>query len=284
MSRMFRNTLSSPYTPIELSQVLARFPSIVNTVSHQSRTKRYAHVTTGNVLVEMERNGFRVYGASEANVRAPHKRSYQRHMVRLRHESTLANNTHRAPEILLLNSHDGSSGFRIISGLLEFACLNGLVTGDRFESFSIRHTGDAASKVVDASFRVMSDLPRLTANIHAMQSRILSVNDQKEFAERALAARFGNEAPFSPLQINTPRRADDNNATLWSTFQRIQENITQGGASAFIRGSNGRTRRTTLRPIKAIDANVTINRELWNIADSYVDRSPRPMPALEYAA
>lgn len=275
-------TLNSPYSPISLDHVLRAFPSIGQTQAHFKTSEKYANVVTGNVLQTMAANGFEIYAASEARVRLDHKRGFQKHMLRLRHVSTRVDSM-RAPEIIMLNSHDGANGYRLISGLLEFACLNGIITGTRFESFSIRHSGNAADKVTDAALRLMTELPRLADSVRQMQARTLTLGGQRELAERALIARYGDEpVPFGVDQMLFARRDADDNASLWSTFQRVQENITQGGAQAIVRGTNGRLRRTSMRRVKAIDANVNLNRALWDIADSYIDRTPRPLIGADY--
>ena len=65
------------------------------------------------------------------------------------------------------------------------------------------------------------------------------------------------------MQLLQPRRLDDDRPDLWSTFNRVQENLVQGGLSA--RTANGR--RNCTRAIQGIDQNVKINRALWILAD-----------------
>jgi len=50
---------------------------------------------------------------------------------------------------------------------------------------------------------------------------------------------------------------------LWSTFNRVQENLVKGGLTG--RNANGRQQRT--RPVQGIDQNVRLNRALWLLAD-----------------
>ncbi|EBA7968526.1 DUF945 domain-containing protein, partial [Salmonella enterica] len=38
-------------------------------------------------------------------------------------------NGKEVPEIILLNSHDGSSSYQMVPGLFRFICTNGLVCG-----------------------------------------------------------------------------------------------------------------------------------------------------------
>ncbi len=46
------------------------------------------------------------------------RREYSKHMLRLRREGHI--NGQEVPEIILLNSHDGSSSYQIIPGIFGF--------------------------------------------------------------------------------------------------------------------------------------------------------------------
>jgi hypothetical protein len=59
------------------------------------------------------------------------------------------------------------------------------------------------------------------------------------------------------------RRFEDRSDNLWTTFNRTQENMIQGGLQA--RTANGK--RTHTRPVGSIDTNVKLNRALWVLAD-----------------
>ncbi len=64
-------------------------------------------------------------------------------------------------------------------------------------------------------------------------------------------------------QLLMPRRRDDDRPDLWSAYNRVQENLTQGG----LHGRTATGRRHSTRPIQGIDQNVKINRALWMLAE-----------------
>ncbi|WP_235661928.1 DUF932 domain-containing protein, partial [Pseudomonas savastanoi] len=66
--------------------------------------------------------------ACQTRVRDQGKREHTKHMLRLRHASQILDQ--EANEIILLNSHDGSSSYQMIGGKFRFVCANGLVLGD----------------------------------------------------------------------------------------------------------------------------------------------------------
>ena len=59
------------------------------------------------------------------------------------------------------------------------------------------------------------------------------------------------------------RRGSDVRSDLWSTFNRTQENLLQGGIPG--RSATGRRMRT--RAVQGIDQNVKLNRALWMLAE-----------------
>jgi hypothetical protein len=51
------------------------------------------------------------------------------------------------PEIVLVDSHDRSSAYRVFSGVFRLVCENGMIVqSSDFGSFSIRHSGSRDSK------------------------------------------------------------------------------------------------------------------------------------------
>ena len=96
-----------------------------------------------------------------------------------------------------------------------------------------------------------------------MSARAFTLDDGEAevFARSALVLKYdepGKTLPITESQILQPRRFDDNHADLWSTFNRVQENLVKGGLTG--RSANGRQQRT--RPVQGIDQNVRLNRAL----------------------
>ncbi|EKN4120315.1 DUF932 domain-containing protein, partial [Yersinia enterocolitica] len=60
-----------------------------------------------------------------------------------------------------------------------------------------------------------------------------------------------------------PRRWEDKKDDLWTTFQRVQENLTKGGLSG--KSTGGKRART--RAISGIDGDIKLNRALWVMAE-----------------
>jgi hypothetical protein len=84
------------------------------------------------------------------------------------------------------------------------------------------------------------------------------------FAERALTLRYPEpgQAGMAASQLLNCRRPEDARDDLYSTLNRVQENLLRGGLSR--RSSSGRLVRT--RRITSIKQDVRINSALWDAA------------------
>ncbi len=119
--------LRSDY-PLSDDQIRTVAPSIFADAPHQSRSERYSYVPTATVLEELRGEGFEPFMVCQTRVRQDARRDYTKHMIRLRHASQI--NGREANEIILLNSHDGTSSYQMLAGMFRFVCSNGLVCGD----------------------------------------------------------------------------------------------------------------------------------------------------------
>ncbi|WP_141026863.1 DUF932 domain-containing protein, partial [Salmonella enterica] len=98
----------------------------------------------------------------------------------------------------------------------------------------------------------------------AMQSLLLPPLAQHALANAALTYRFGEEhQPVTATQILTPRRYEDRSDDLWTTYQRIQENLLKGG----LPGRTAKGKRSHTRAVNGIDGDIRLNRALWVMAE-----------------
>lgn len=245
------------------NDTIARYaPSILATEAHGSRGERYAFIPTIKVLDGLRREGFEPYEVRQTMVRDQSRREFTKHLVRLRHASAV-NSKAEVPEIILLNSHDGTSSYQIMAGIFRFVCSNGLIAGDITQDIRVRHTGNIVDNVIEGSFRVLDDMKLVESRIGTYKSITLAPQEQNLFANAALSLRWDGKAPVTADRALAMRRWDDNKGDLWTTFNRVQENLVQGGLSG--RGTTGR--RMTTRAVGGVNENVKLNKALWSLAD-----------------
>jgi Domain of unknown function (DUF932) len=122
---------------LDEQQIRGVAPSIFAQAKHASRSERYTYIPTGDVLQGLRQEGFSPFMVCQTRTRDDAKREHTKHMVRLRHASQI--DAVEANEIVLLNSHDGSSCYQMLAGVFRFACANGMVCGDIQSDIRIRH-------------------------------------------------------------------------------------------------------------------------------------------------
>lgn len=255
--------LRSDY-PLSDDQIRKVAPSIFADAPHESRSERYSYIPTATVLTELRKEGFQPFMVTQTRVRDEGRREHTKHMIRLRHASQI--NGAEANEIVLLNSHDGTSSYQMLAGMFRFVCSNGLVCGDTVADVRVPHKGDVAGHVIEGAFEVLSGFERVKESRDLMRSITLDEGEAEVFARAALSLKYDDPdkpAPITESQILMPRRFDDRRPDLWSVFNRTQENLTKGGLHG--RSANGRRQRT--RPVQGIDSDVRLNRALWLLAD-----------------
>jgi Domain of unknown function (DUF932) len=161
----------------------------------------------------------------------------------------------------------------MLAGMLRFVCCNGLVVGDVVEDIRIPHKGNIQGEVIEGAFRVLDQFETVEQHTEAMKALPLEPREEIAFATAALALRFGERpveatgghrpAPVTAEQLNEARRIEDVGHDLWTTFQRVSENVLRGGQP----GRSAQGRRLHTRPVGSIDRGVSLNRALWMLAE-----------------
>jgi hypothetical protein len=189
----------------------------------------------------------------------------------MRAPSVLRGDSDVIPEIVIINSHDGTGKYHIIGGLYRFICCNGLMAGETITSMVVRHSGfGTAARVIEGSFKIVKEeFPKLIQARTAMLLKDLTREEQVLFAHRALALRYPLQLPpFGAEDLLTVRRTDDEGNDVWHVLNRVQENIIDGG---FKGTGNGLFRRAlTVRPVERVGAVTSINRGIWDNAMALV--------------
>lgn len=257
-----QRSATSPLTDAELRMVA---PSIFAPAAHASRSSRYTYVPTSEVLTALRKEGFEPFFAAQAKSRDADRADFTKHMLRLRHGSAIAKS--EVPEIILVNSHDGTSAYQMLAGMFRFVCCNGLVVGNNIDEIRVRHSGNVVDQVIEGAYRVVEEFDRVEASAERMKAITLSGGEQQAFARAALVAKFGETEtgtfPIVEAQVLRPQRTDDAGNDLWRVFNRTQESLVRGG----VRGRATTGRRIRTRAVNGISENVGLNRALWTLAE-----------------
>ena len=252
-------------------------PSAFATGKHESRSERYTYIPTSAVIDGLRANGFEPTFAKQGKSRIECKAEYTKHLLRFRYQgqaSGLRRVGETFPEVVLVNSHDGTSAYHLMAGMFRLVCLNGMVVADRgLTTIKVPHKGDVVGQVIEGSYTVLEESKRALDQADRWAGVSLSRDEQIVMAEAAHVLRFGpaeEDSPITPIkpeQLLTLRRHEDASRDLWTTTNVLQENAIRGGLTAWGRDANNRRRRVTTREVHGIDQDVRLNRALWLLGE-----------------
>jgi hypothetical protein len=256
---------------LDLDTIRAHAPAIFAEEPHSSRSERFVHIPTHEMLGALMKEGFRVTGVSVGGSKDAEKRAFTKHMIRLRRENNVKSVGDTFPEVVLKNAHDGTSQYHLMMGLFRLVCLNGLVVSESlFGDVKVPHRSNAIDKVIEGSYEVLQHSDEVIDQVEQMKAIELNVDEKRAFAKAAIQLRF-DEVPADlwPLQVLNPRRRADNLDDLWTVYNRAQENLIKGGLNytATEKDNPGVRRHMSTRAVQSVDGDIKLNRALWTLAE-----------------
>jgi hypothetical protein len=279
--------------PMTLDAVRHYAPSAFATEAHVSRSARYTYIPTSEIIAGLMKEGFQPFKATQSRCRIAGKEAFTKHLIRFRHPdsfSAIQRVGDSVPEVILVNSHDGTSAYKLSAGLFRLVCSNGLMVADSTVAMlSVQHKGDIVRDVIEGSFQIVSQSEKALAKSDEWNQLQLTAGEQGAFADAARQLRFADaegeiKTPITAEQLLRPRRTEDAAGVidwrkptapkpdLWHTLNVVQENVIRGGLHGFAQGVDAQTgrkvaRRVTTREVRGIDQDVKLNRALWMLAE-----------------
>jgi hypothetical protein len=249
---------------LSLDAVRQHAPAVFAMSAHERTSAKYTFIPTERVLTGLMSAGFVPVEARQTHTRRASP-LHARHIVRLRRRLETVQFKDSVPEVVFLNSHDGTSAYQLRMGLFRVVCTNGLIISrGAFPGYCVSHRGNLVDEVIAGALQIAERFDSLAGQVERMEARLLRKDEQIWFAERALALRFPDLATcgMQPSQLLTCRRVEDQGENLWSTLNKVQENLLRGGLIR--RSASGRL--TRMRRITAIRPEVRLNSGLWDLA------------------
>lgn len=186
------------------------------------------------------------------------------HIVKLRAINAVdLNGELLKPEIVIMNSYDGSSTLKVYVGIYRIICENGLVIATKeFGQFSVRHMGTPAEAAFEVAMGFLDNLELAVNKQKEMASITLSDSQIENFTRQAIALRWDTVTPTADISnVVEIHRTGDNLASLWNVYNVVQENLTLGVKL------DGMKRKG--RPLKSAVADTLFNQRLFELALSY---------------
>ncbi|HPQ26588.1 MAG: DUF945 domain-containing protein [Chromatiaceae bacterium] len=251
------------------AQIQRVAPSVFATEPHGRVTDRYGFVPTIDLVEAIEQEGWFPVTVRQSRVRDETRHGFQRHMLRFRQEQpTQVGDS--VTELVLLNSHDGSSSFQLDLGLFRLVCSNGMVTPiGKAGGMRFRHGREVVNSVIEGVYDLVDETPQLAERVDRFSGLTLDAGEQDLYARTALALRYGDDwqqrSPVQPQALLGARRTADAGDSLWLTMNRVQENLVRGG----LRGRSTGGRRVRTRAIHSAHEDVRLNRALWRLTEEF---------------
>lgn len=259
----------------------------IDAVSGYFPTRTYGLVRTRDLLNVFADRGWVVASEQHSTPRIEERCGYQRHLIRLCHrdferlEGMPAHHDCR-PELVMLNSHDRSTSFRLWWGLLRLACMNGLIAGDVMGSVRINHTQKVIERLGDGIEDLMNRLPDMLHSVKTMATAPMTASACADFVRQAYTLRFAEHGRLrmSDLKIDytlPTRRLEDEHTDVFTVANKIQEVCMRGGIAYSgtvmrkqIDGSKAKVTVSRLsRRIVALDSQISLNQAIYAMAMRY---------------
>ncbi|MDD3816370.1 MAG: DUF932 domain-containing protein [Desulfocapsaceae bacterium] len=232
-------------------------------------SSRYTFVPTLKAVDLLRDAGWFPIKAEQSGTRILDKEGFQKHCIRFtRNENFEMKPKDERIDLVLYNSHDLGSSFKLIASVWRLVCGNGLMVSSDFANFTHRHVGFNENDFVESADKITAYATVINDQMDYLKGISLGYDEQIIYAESAhklIYDDLGN-APISPERLLTQRRFDDGNNSLWTIFNRVQENIIKGGIKGKVNGENG-PRKVTTRAVKALDRNIKLNQALWVLTE-----------------
>lgn len=240
------------------------YATIAQTSRHTEKTsERYSFIPTSRVLTILADYGWHPASVQEALTRK--YAGYQKHIVRLRQQHASGANI---PEIVIINAHMGSAAFHLLLGIFRFLCLNGLISGETWESFKVRHVGYTDEMIEAAARALAGAAPKAMDQVRRFEGIELTYAERHAFGQAAVElVNDGEKFAMRPESLLAPRRVQDTRTDLWTTFNVIQENTMRGGVRRI--NADGGSART--RAVKSADQTVKLNQALWTLTEKMAE-------------
>lgn len=285
-------------TSLDISTIQRLAPAVFSSDKALHLTDRYVSLHTSDLIPVMQDYGYvpvqaaqrgsrktknsvlnNSVGILEENGKAPE--SFNAHLLSFAHVDTLQQDLR--PEIILYNSHDGSSSVQLYAGCYRFICSNGIVAGEGFNQ-RMYHSKSGMSGFEEMLKSTVESLPAMQERINMLRGVTLSVAQQQELARLGVSTRWdllpsdvegikGTYATHNTMQAALrPSRMQDTSDDAFTVFNRIQETVIRGNAyvQSFTKASPfGNLRKA--RPVGSAKESIRINSELWDAVESVAE-------------
>ena len=164
--------------------------------------------------------------------------------------------------LMLLNSHNGSSALRLEAGYFRLLCENQLGSGD--VGVRVSHRGSALDRFAEAVPLVLQQMESFKETKQLLRDKTLNTEAMLELAQFALMLRGVKQEELREFfqvrnqqNMLTRRRFGDFGQSAWNVFNKVQENMVKG---CRVFQTNDKFRK--LKPLTNAERLIDLNNQL----------------------
>ena len=148
----FSTTANVFSSGLSLDAIRQRAPAVFAHSPDERMSDKYTFIPTERVLSGLMQAGFVPVEARQSRARRS-SALHARHVVRLRRRFETVQLKDAVPEVVFLNSHDGTSAYQLRLGLFRVVCTNGLIVSHgAFPAYHVSHRGNVVDDVFDGQY------------------------------------------------------------------------------------------------------------------------------------
>ena len=221
-------------------------------------SESYKFIDTQRVTELLADFGFTEDRYKQHRARSPERAGFQKHVSIF--NRGVDTDGEGSFNLMLLNSHDGTSSLRLEAGFFRILCENQLVHGEA--GIRVTHRGDALSKLEQSIPLLFKQLEDFKALRDRLRGQAISHDLQTALAELACELRGVDLTERNICNFIRPRRRADTGLDAWTNYNVVQENVVRGGIRAEKTDKSGETTYRKLTALSATDRIMEVNKAL----------------------
>lgn len=227
-------------------------------------TDKYKLAKTKDIVDRIVSLGFTLDKFVANKVRNKERNGFQKHRAVFT-SSLMKATADGVPQLVLTNSHDGTSSVVLQLGFFRLICSNGLMIGTNIvPAIRIRHSGEGFDeKLVAAVDAMVAQVNKVTESIDRLKAINLTPAQVTDFQRKALELRLEGKVDSFTMPVH---RNEDKATDLFTVMNVVQENLIRGGATVQIT-KDGKPSNRAVRKVNSIQSQTKINLLLWDLAE-----------------
>lgn len=256
---------------VNAGNVLPANASLLNLLRDPNKTsEKYVSSDDITLVNSLNARGWSIFDYKQVRAQDQSRQQFKSYIASYHNPSLPSLGEEGKLTLLQRNAKDGSKSLEFMIGFYRAVCANGLIVGSSaIPTIKVRHTKALPEQVEGITKLVFDKLPEVQDRILTMKGIHLTEAQAKQFASAAVQLRFPDDP--NSLKVEDVLRANrnaDQDSSLWTTFNRCQENLIKPVGLVKTTQDN-KNRKIT--GVKNIELYTKINQGLWSLAETYIN-------------